>query len=410
MNISITLSSVSHVGCVRSNNEDMALVTGTFIRDNQYSGRFKLNNDSRFTAIVADGMGGYGGGEIASEMAVKSFDQYFSNLVSGLDELQLNKSLNDWFNAVQNLVISRQSEPGLANMGCTFTGIFSYDGQFFMLNAGDSRVYRLRGEILKQLTIDHSERERLHDPSVPSNLIYNAIGVPNGFLDKFALDSEYPVRNGDIYIICSDGLSDMCDDQTIEQIANEHGVSAAQPLLDAALAAGGRDNCTIIVFEVKINEEEQEQPEEQVAEQPQAPVQSDAEVEQIVTVPLVGLGVIEEECEEVHSATDPVEETEEITDPVDTRSPDIAFNIDDLIDEEAPTTPPQLNPETVIGAQPQVETVQPQPDPGQLSQFDVESYPQAYVDANPESSSETPQCESFSQKIAGLFGRSKKKS
>ena len=89
MNISINLSAVSNLGCVRSNNEDMALITGTILRDNEYSARFKINDSSRFTAIVADGMGGYGGGEIASEMAIRAFDQFILNLPPDLDNIPI---------------------------------------------------------------------------------------------------------------------------------------------------------------------------------------------------------------------------------------------------------------------------------------------------------------------------------
>ena len=237
MNISISYNAVSNVGQVRSNNEDMALVLGTCVRDDSHRGRLKLDK-GRFSAIVADGMGGYGGGEIASEIAIKSFDQFITNLPNGLNPLEVSKKISEWFEGAQNLIISRQSEPGLKNMGCTFTGIFSYEGLFFMLNAGDSRVYRLRGEILRQLTVDHSERVRLNNPNVPSNLIYNALGVPQAFIDKTLLNDEFPLQDGDMFIICSDGLNDMISDPEIEAIANEYGIDATQPLVDAAPRAG----------------------------------------------------------------------------------------------------------------------------------------------------------------------------
>ncbi len=246
----IKYNAVSNVGCVRTNNEDMALVFGAFIRDDAQSSMIPMADKVRFSAIVADGMGGYGGGEIASEIATTSFDQFLTNLPEGLDDAELRKAVCEWFASAQNLIEARQQEPGLEQMGTTFTGIFSYENRFYMLNAGDSRVYRLRYQILRQLSTDHSERERLGDPSVPSNLIYNALGVCNSFVDVKNLSDEAPIVDGDTYIICSDGLHDMLSDEVIEAILNNGG--STRELVDAALEAGGKDNCTVISLRFSI--------------------------------------------------------------------------------------------------------------------------------------------------------------
>ena len=387
MNISINLSAVSNLGCVRSNNEDMALITGTILRDNEYSARFKINDSSRFTAIVADGMGGYGGGEIASEMAIRAFDQFILNLPPDLDNIQILREINDWFDSTHNLICAEQTKPGLANMGCTFTGIFSYQGHLYMLNSGDSRVYRLRGDILKQLSTDHSERERLKNPDIPSNLIYNALGVPNAFIDKTLLDSDFPPCDGDIYIICSDGLSDMCPDSTIEQITSQFGHAAAKPLLEAALNAGGRDNCTIITLQIKI--------EEQI-------LQPEPSQEQL-------------------PSTQPISEPEPQAEPLalQDQQPEIAFNIDDYpspehfdnapADQEPQTvaTPPSIDPELVIGSQPEQE---PQPQPEQEPTFEPTEDQSLDVQHKPNSPSWRSVFDSAGKKISEILGQSKKKS
>ena len=427
MNIAISYNAVSNVGCVRSNNEDMALVLGTCVRDNSHRGRLKLDK-GRFSAIVADGMGGYGGGEIASEIAIKSFDQFITNLPDGLDYIQVFKKVGEWFEGAQNLIISRQSEPGLANMGCTFTGIFSYEGQFFMLNAGDSRVYRLRGEILRQLTVDHSERERLKDPNVPSNLIYNALGVPGGFIDKFLLNDESPLQDGDLFIVCSDGLSDMIDDHTIEDIANQDGVDAAQPLVDAALQAGGRDNCTVVLFDYHLLPQEETAPADN---QPTDDFQS-------ATVPLYGMAVLtdsaiaqlnEIEQSEQNDSTEPLSLQEQAP------QQHIAFNIDELpipshSDRPEPQhdepQPPLCDPLLVIGAEGQTPT-----DPSALQTptvggCDPEDMQTPTVGGCDPEDMQTPTMggdepdqqdherrsiiSTFQEKISNLFGQSKKKS
>ena len=239
---------VSDVGRTRSNNEDMALVFGAFVRDGSNASMVKMDSNPRFTAIVADGMGGYGGGEIASEMTLRSFNQFLLNLPAGLDETEIRIALNNWLEAHQNAIFAEQTKPGLAQMGTTITGIFTYEGREYIINAGDSRVYRWRYGDLRQLTTDHSERERLKDPSVPSNLIYNAIGVPNAFISITPMIEKFAIVDGDRYIICSDGLCDMIDDEAIAEILTNNG--GARQLVDAALNAGGRDNCTVIVLDI----------------------------------------------------------------------------------------------------------------------------------------------------------------
>ena len=248
---------VSDVGRVRTNNEDMALVFGAFLRDNAQRSMVPMARRPRFTALVADGMGGYGGGEIASEMTLRSFDEFIRSLPPDMSPRELMQTVKDWFRINQEAVLARAaSDPELAQMGTTLTGIFSYGPDEYMLNAGDSRVYRWRYDTLRQLTRDHSERERTGDPDTPSNLIYNAVGVPGAFVDVTCLSAEMPVIDGDVYVICSDGLCDMISDDEISAILARGG--SARDLVDAALAAGGADNCTVIVLTVSRPDEEEE--------------------------------------------------------------------------------------------------------------------------------------------------------
>lgn len=293
---------ISDVGRARSNNEDMALVFGAFIRDGADGSMVKMDSRPRFTALVADGMGGYGGGEIASELTLRSFDQFIVNLAPGLDDTEVRVNLNQWLEAHQNLIRAEQQKPGLEQMGTTLTGIFTYGDREYMINAGDSRVYRWRNNNLRQLSVDHSERERLNDPTVPSNLIYNAIGVPDAFLTITDLTDRYPIVDGDVYVICSDGLCDMIDDDAIASILEKGG--GARELVDAALEAGGKDNCTVIVLNISKPEGE-EAPAEQV-------VQPEPE-------------------------------------PIEAPQPDIAFEIDSPVAETpAEPVPPTFNPTEVV--------------------------------------------------------------
>ena len=240
---------VSHMGNVRTNNEDMALVFGEQIRDSSVSFTFNAPDNIRFTAIVSDGMGGYECGEIASSEATSSFEEFLNTLPSGLDNNDLILEVKKWVNQINARILEMANGSG---MGCTFCGIFIYEGQPFVINIGDSRIYRLRHDLCKVLTTDHSERNRTGDMSIPSNLIYNALGINGAFADI----SLTKLVAGDRYIICSDGLNDMIDDTEIESLMRSEEPSARQ-FVERALAAGGRDNVTVVLLDI-LEEEDAE--------------------------------------------------------------------------------------------------------------------------------------------------------
>ena len=189
---------VCETGKVRDNNEDMALVFGEQVRDSALSFTCDVEDTTRFVAAVADGMGGHADGEVASAMATGSFNDFLAALPDGLDAEEVVKAVKQWG-----------------------VGLF------------------------KQLTIDHSERVRQNDPAIPSNLIYNALGLDNVFVDVT------PTRmvNGDKYLICSDGLTDMVEGAEIGRQIRVEDCSARR-LVEAALAAGGADNVTVVLLEV----------------------------------------------------------------------------------------------------------------------------------------------------------------
>lgn len=233
---------ISDIGKVRTNNEDMALVFEEQIRDSSASFTFDKPEDIRFAAIVADGMGGYDGSEIASEMATKSFNDYLNELPKDLDKNELIVSVKHWVKNINDEIIIAANGSG---MGTTVSGIFTYEDFAFTINIGDSRVYRHRYDHFKQLTEDHSERNRSNDPNTPSNIIYNALGIPTAFADV----KSTQLVSGDKFLICSDGLSDMVDDDTICNILCTDG-DTARDLLNVAINNGGCDNITIIVIEI----------------------------------------------------------------------------------------------------------------------------------------------------------------
>ena len=223
------------MGLCRKSNEDMALVADSLVRDGEDSFAFQIpEGGMTFCAVVCDGVGGHSDGEVASEMACRLFLRFVNELPEGLDDNAVIRFLKRWTRET-NMEIMRLSNGN--GMACTLTGLLIYYDSAYVLNIGDSRTYRLRYETLKQLTTDHSERTRTGDMSISPSVIYNCLGIPECFIDVTATR----VVEGDTFVVCSDGLSDMVPDDVIAAKAFD-----AHALVSAALEAGGTDNVTVI--------------------------------------------------------------------------------------------------------------------------------------------------------------------
>lgn len=242
---------ISDTGCQRPANEDMALVDRLFLRDEQAQGSVTLEPSARFAAIVADGMGGADGGELASDIAAQEFDSWLQDLPAGLTPQEVQVRAMDMAVAVHRLINRRGSElEGFKGMGTTLCGAFFYEGHWLWINVGDSRLYLLRHGEMMQVSRDHSYRNLYNDPTQPSNLIYNALGGGDQF-EAFADCKPLDLVSGDRLLVCSDGLCDMIADNHIAQhLALPHLDDAAESLVAEAKAAGGADNITVILAQV----------------------------------------------------------------------------------------------------------------------------------------------------------------
>ncbi len=233
----IRYEAVSHVGAVRTRNEDMAYIGGQTLRDDSDSFEFQVpDRGMKFGAVVCDGLGGRADGDRASRMACELFEAFVDELPEWLDANELIHRIKHWFQSANEAILAAASGNGMAT---TMTGLLLYYDQAYLLNSGDSRVYRLRYENFRQLTKDHSERERMGDASVPSNLMYNCLGISDAFIDV----TPTRVVPGDRYVICSDGLSDYVAEEKIERDSDN-----VRNLLRDALEEGAPDNVTIIVI------------------------------------------------------------------------------------------------------------------------------------------------------------------
>ena len=246
--ITIHMTAASKVGCVRSQNEDMVLLGSHFVRNDAFSTRVDLTNSDRYIMAVADGMGGHNRGDVASSDALHNLEFYFHDLPTGLSPESIKDKFEDWLVSINNIIDSKgRSDEQYKGMGTTLVGLAFYEGQFYTLNCGDSRLYRFRDGDLTQLTSDHSLSNMLGS-SQHSNVITNCIGggATSSFIDIVNITDD--IKEGDVYMLCSDGLSDMLPDSIIYTLLAEG--SDANTLCDAAVAAGGLDNvsCCVLQF------------------------------------------------------------------------------------------------------------------------------------------------------------------
>ncbi len=218
------------------------------------------NEDSYFTKpplfVVADGMGGAQAGEVASKAAVESFP---AELPAAPPEQVLQEAIEGANRTIHELA---RKDPGLAGMGTTTTAaIIDLEGEAVAIgHVGDSRAYRLRGGRFEQLTRDHSLVEEMRrkgqitdaqaEDHPQRSIITRALGPePEVQVDV----QTVPAQDGDVFLICSDGLTTMLGDEQISRLLTRATSlqAAVRALVDEANRAGGRDNITVVAFRLE---------------------------------------------------------------------------------------------------------------------------------------------------------------
>ncbi|MGN6258838.1 MAG: Stp1/IreP family PP2C-type Ser/Thr phosphatase [Solirubrobacterales bacterium] len=218
------------------------------------------NEDSHFTDaplfVVADGMGGAQAGEVASKAAAESFAQ-------GLPEVPPERVLEETITGANRTIHElARKDPSLAGMGTTITAaIVDLDAEEVAIgHVGDSRAYRLRGGRFEQLTRDHSlveemrRKGQLTDAQAEDHPQRSIITRALGPEPEVQVDLQtVPAQAGDVFLICSDGLTTMLDDEKIARILNRATSlqSGVRALIDEANRAGGRDNITVVAFRLE---------------------------------------------------------------------------------------------------------------------------------------------------------------
>ncbi len=244
----LSITAVSDMGCVRSNNEDMLVVKDQFIRDGDIENKIDVGDGTALIA-VSDGMGGHAAGELASEFVLQRMSAAIANLPgSGVTEIK--EYLDQQVRSVHlSLNTLGKENPALLGLGCTFTGLIWHDGRIYLVHIGDSRLYRQRRDLITLITKDHSLRNLLNDPSIPANKIANSFG--GGAADIFFDFEELSGRllANDILLLCSDGLSgELTDDEIEEALA---AGTDAKTLVNMAKSKGGNDNISCIIIHIE---------------------------------------------------------------------------------------------------------------------------------------------------------------
>lgn len=246
----IEITGLTDVGSIRDQNEDA------------------ISKDERLgLAVLADGMGGHRGGEMASAMTVSTIVEILNKKLKKIDpgksdpdtgysqeSMAIHEAITQANTEVHN---AANASPQYQGMGTTVVVLLFYDNRFTVAHVGDSRLYRLRDGDLEQITSDHSLTQELLDrgfytadqaqKSTNKNLVTRAVGI-EPFVQIDLMEASAQVD--DIYLLCSDGLSDLIDDTLILGILKKYGKDldqAAAELIREANEHGGKDNISAIL-------------------------------------------------------------------------------------------------------------------------------------------------------------------
>lgn len=241
--ITIETVGLSDVGLRRLNNEDAFAVM-----------------PEQLTVAVADGMGGAAAGEVASSIFVTAVREYFATQALASEEA-VYQLVQQVFSVANERIIEHVAmNPDAAGMGCTAELLAIVEGRYIIGHVGDSRIYLFRNGELRQLTKDHSlvqmqldggvitaEEARVHPNK---NIVLRAVGMERDFSLDILRGNLF---TGDLFLLCSDGLTDMVEDSALARIlASSSKLSQkAAMFIDSAKEAGGRDNITVVLCQVR---------------------------------------------------------------------------------------------------------------------------------------------------------------
>ncbi len=276
LDVQIEVTGRTHPGRVRSNNEDNFLVARLakslrVLASSLDDPDALISTEEGHLLVVADGMGGAAAGERASALAVRTVEAFTLDALKwflhleGSEERELHAELRRALQrADRNVFKEALDDSKLEGMGTTLTMAYSFATDLYLVHAGDSRAYLLRDGKMEQLTHDHTLVQLLVDGGTLSpedarhhrrrNVVTNVIGGPRPGVH--AEVRKVTLRDGDVVLLCTDGLTEPVRDPEIANVLREatDSESTCQRLIDLALARGAPDNVTVVVARYRIGE------------------------------------------------------------------------------------------------------------------------------------------------------------
>ena len=252
---------LTDIGMIRTNNEDNFFCNGIYKKDVSMPGYvFEEKGDAGKLSVfsVFDGMGGADCGEIASLTAAETLCRYFAEITAKERIFSGEEAI-----LYMNAALCIEMEKRQADMGSTAVVLSVQAGFVQVANVGDSRAYVYRNNTLEQLSVDHTERGSLQrlrkelgltqEDGIPEmkDVLTQHLGVSEeDFLLEPYISGMSSLYAGDIYLLCSDGLSGMVSDSSIQEVLGSscNIMQKAQKLKEKALIAGGKDNITLLLL------------------------------------------------------------------------------------------------------------------------------------------------------------------
>lgn len=260
----LRVSVSTHIGKVRGNHEDNFYLEGLYMNDifrNDFSASYTVRSADGMTFAVFDGMGGAAYGEVASEIAVRTLRKYEKKLKYADGTRMLDQLVSSYTTEANDAICDMLTEKHCAVGGTTFSMLYFMGDAVKLYYLGDSRMYRYQSDGLTRLTRDHTvanqkvdaaiytEEEAKHSPDQHRLTLF--IGSDR---KKVGLNADsrppMPLEIGSKFLLCTDGLTNMCSDEEIHSLLSQNYFNEAAVLVQAALQNGGADNITCIVLEV----------------------------------------------------------------------------------------------------------------------------------------------------------------
>jgi len=253
-----------HTGLLRENNEDNFYYNGIYLKESnrEIPVVYSENRESSIQIYaVCDGMGGEEYGEVASLIAVETLTKY-QHMLNTINYHDFDKYIRMYISEANNLIYEKSRQTGGKRVGTTIALLCIEFNNIYIYNIGDSRVYLLHGRKLRQISEDHTQAMRSVKMGIATkqeaknhphrNKLTQYLGIAPEELAIKPFKYQTKAKPGDLFLICSDGITDMLEDDEIENILKQRKPERAivTELIDKAMKKGGRDNITAMVLRI----------------------------------------------------------------------------------------------------------------------------------------------------------------